>query len=142
MKNNPKYIAILAIFILALVASGILSFVSIEQACGGIQTSCYVVQSSQYETTFGIKNAHLGLFIFSLMAILTFLHIKNPSKYKKQMLTIGIIGGTLFALYFLYLQFSVLKALCRYCMIIDIGMLLQLGIIILWKEKKQIPTFE
>jgi uncharacterized membrane protein len=141
MKNNPKYIAILAIFILALVASAILSFVSIEQACGGIQTSCYAVQTSQYETTFGIKNAHLGLFIFSLMAILTFLHIKNPSKYKKQMLTIGIIGGTLFAIYFLYLQFSVLKALCRYCMIIDIGMLLQFGIIILWKEKKQIPTF-
>jgi hypothetical protein len=26
-------------------------------------------------------------------------------------------------------------------MVIDIGMLMNLGIIILWKEKKQIPTF-
>jgi uncharacterized membrane protein len=137
MKNKVKYLMILIILILAIICSGILTFISVEEACGGIGTTCYAVQTSQYETTFGIKNAHLGLFIFSLMAILTFLHIKNPSKYKKQMLTIGIIGGTLFALYFLYLQFSVLKALCRYCMIIDIGMLLQLGIIILWKEKRK-----
>lgn len=142
MKNNAKYKAILIIFILAIIASGILSFVSVEQACGGIQTTCYAVQTSQYETTFGIKNAYLGFFIFSIMAILTFLHIKTPSKNKKQIITLGIIAGTIFALYFLYLQFFVLNAMCKYCMVIDIGMLMNLGIIILWKEKQQIPTFD
>jgi uncharacterized membrane protein len=142
MKNSSKYITILAIFILAIIASGILSFVSVEQACGGIQTTCYAVQTSQYESTLGIKNAHAGLFIFSIMAILTFLHIKNPSKSKKQMITLGIIGGALFALYFLYIQFFVLDAICKYCMVIDIGMLMNLGIIMLWKEKKKIPTFD
>ncbi len=142
MKTKAKYITILVIFILAIIASGILSFVSVEQACGGIQTTCYAVQTSQYEQTFGIKNAYIGLFIFSLLAILTFMHIKSPSKYKKQILTLGIIGGTIFTLYFLYLQFFVLNAMCRYCMVIDIGMLMNLGIIILWKEKQQIPTFD
>jgi uncharacterized membrane protein len=141
MKNNAKYTAILIIFILAIIASGILSFVSVEQACGGVQTTCYAVQTSQYEQTFGIKNAHIGLFAFSIMAILTFLYIKNPSKYKKQMITLGIIGGTLFALYFIYIQFFILDALCKYCMVIDIGMLMNMGIVILWKEKQQIPTF-
>jgi uncharacterized membrane protein len=140
MKNSPKYTTILIIFILAIIASGILSFVSIEQACGGIQTTCYAVQTSQYESTFGIKNAHLGLFVFSLMAILTFLHIKNPSKYKKQIITLGIIGGALFALYFLYIQFFILNAMCKYCMVIDLGMILELGIIMFWREKKMIPV--
>ena len=141
MINRAKYTIILIIFLLAILASGILTFVSVEEACGGTQTTCYAVQTSQYETTFGIKNAHAGIFAFSIMAILTFLYIKKPSKYKKQMIALGIIGGALFALYFLYLQFFVIDALCRYCMVIDVGMLLNLGIIILWKEKKEIPTF-
>lgn len=135
MTNKTKYTTILIIFILVTIASGILSFVSIEQACGGIQTTCYAVQTSQYETTFGIKNAHAGLVIFSLMAVLTFLYLKKPSKNKKQIISLGIIGGSLFALYFLYLQFFVLNAICKYCMVIDIGMLINLGIITFWKDK-------
>ncbi len=141
MKNTAKYMTILVIFILAILASGILTFISVEQACGGIQTTCYAVQTSQYETTFGIKNAHIGLFTFSVMAILTFLHLKNPSKSKKKLLIIGIVGGTLFAIYFLYLQLFVIDAICKYCMVIDIGMLLNFGIIILWKEKSKVPIF-
>src|SRR4030042_364846 len=122
MRNNAKYITILIILILVTITSGILSFVSIEQACGGIQTTCYAVQTSQYESTFGIKNAHAGLVIFSLLAILTFMHIQRPSKMKKNIIVIGTIGGALFALYFLYLQFFALNAICKYCMVIDIGM--------------------
>ncbi|MGY4884658.1 MAG: vitamin K epoxide reductase family protein [Nanobdellota archaeon] len=141
MKNTAKYTTILVIFILAILASSILTFISVEQACGGIQTTCYAVQTSQYEATFGIKNAHIGLFAFSVMAILTFLHLKKPSKSKKKLLIIGIVGGTLFAIYFLYLQFFVIDAICKYCMVIDIGMLLNFGIIILWKEKSKVPTF-
>jgi uncharacterized membrane protein len=141
MKTEAKYITLLIIFLLAIIASAILTFISVEQACGGVQTTCYAVQTSQYETTFGIKNAHMGLFAFSIMAILIFMHLKKPSKYKKQMIIFGIIGGALFALYFLYLQFFVLSAICKYCMVIDMGMLINLGIIILWKEKKKIPTF-
>jgi uncharacterized membrane protein len=135
MKNNMKYLIILAIFILSILASGILTFVSVEEACGGVQTTCYAVQTSQYETTFGIKNAHIGLLTFSVMALLVFLHIKNPSKNKKQLILIGTIGATIFAIYFLYLQFFVLNALCKYCMVIDIGMLVNLGVILFWKEK-------
>jgi uncharacterized membrane protein len=135
MKNSSKYITILIVFILVTIASGILSFVSIEQACGGIETNCYAVQTSQYETTFGIKNAHAGLVIFSIMIMLTLFYIKKPSKNKKNIINLGIIAGSLFALYFLYIQFFVIDAICKYCMIIDIGMLINLGIIIFWGEK-------
>ncbi len=135
MKNKAKYIILLTIFIIAFICSGILTFVSVEEACGGIQTTCYAVQTSQYETTFGIKNAHMGLVAFSIMAILIFLHLKQPTKNKKQIIKIGIILGSIFALYFLYIQFFVIDALCKYCMIIDVGMLINLGIIAFWKEK-------
>jgi len=135
MKNKSKYLTILLIFVLVTLASGILSFISLEQACGGTENSCYAVQTSQYESTFGIKNAHAGLVIFSIMAFLTFLYIKKPSKNKKTIIVLGIIAGSLFAIYFLYLQFFVLIAICKYCMVIDIGMLINLGIITFWKEK-------
>ncbi len=135
MENKTKYTTILIIFILTIIASGILSFVSVEQACGGTQNSCYEVQTSKYETTFGIKNAYVGLIAFPILAILTFMHLKNPTKFKKQIITLGLSIGTLFALYFIYLQLFVLKALCKYCIVVDLGMIIGLGIIILWKEK-------
>lgn len=135
MTNKAKYIIILTIFLIAFICSGILTFVSIEEACGGIETTCYAVQTSQYETTFGIKNAHIGLIAFSTIGILVFLHIKQPTKHKKNVMIAGIIGGAIFALYFLYLQFFVLDALCKYCMVIDIGMILNLGIITLWRDR-------
>jgi len=140
--SKAKYKFILAILLVATIASGILSFVSVEQACGGIETTCYAVQTSQYESTFGVKNAPMGLVIFSLLGILTFLHIKNPTKYKKQIITLGIFVGAIFAIYFLYIQLFILNAICKYCMVVDIGMLLNLGVIILWKEKRPIPTFD
>jgi uncharacterized membrane protein len=138
--KKTKYILLIAIFIFSFVASAVLSFVPAEQACGGTQTTCYVVQTSEYEKTLGINNSYFGLIAFPILLILAFSHIKDPKKYKKQMIILGIIGGALFAIYFLYLQFFVIKALCRYCMIVDIGALLSFSIITLWKEKRPIPT--
>jgi uncharacterized membrane protein len=142
MKKEKKYIVILVIFILAILASGILSFVSIEQACGGTQTGCYAVNTSQYEKTLGIKNGYIGLVVFSILAIITSLHIRNPSKSKKRIIITGIILGTLFALYFLYIQFFVLKAICKYCMVIDLGMLINLGIIMFWKDTEDLNSLK
>ena len=131
-----KYIILLIIILLSLISSAILSFVPAEQACVGIQTSCYAIQNSGYEQTLGINNSYFGLIAFSLLSILIFLHIKKPSKHRKKLIILGIIFGSLFAIYFLYLQFFVIQSLCKYCMVIDIGMLLSLGIITFWKEKK------
>jgi uncharacterized membrane protein len=138
--KKTKYLLLIAIFFISFVASAVLSFVPAEQACGGIQTTCYVVQTSEYEKTLGINNSYFGLIVFPILLILTFSHIRNPKKYKKQIIFLGIMGGALFAIYFLYLQFFVIKALCRYCMVVDVGALLSLGIISLWKEKKLIQT--
>lgn len=130
-----KYKTIMFLLSLALMASIILTFVPIEQACGIKTNGCYEVQTSKYEEVFGIKNAHFGLVAFGALLIVTFLHKKRPTKRKKQFITLGLILGSIVALYFLYLQFFVLNAICRYCMVTDIGILLALFTMLFIKDK-------
>ena len=135
MKKSPKYIVLLALFLLSFLASAILSFIPLEQACGGVQTTCYAVQTSDYETFWGIKNAYLGLLAFGIIAILTVFQIETPKKPTKRIILAGVIFASIIALYFLYIQFFILDALCKYCMVIDTASLLALGIVIFWREK-------
>jgi len=138
MKNKAKYLIIIILMITATVASLILSIVPLEQACGGNltdPTGCTIVQTSEYESTMGIKNAHLGLLAFPLLALFTFLEMKRPKKYQKIIINTGISIASLIAIYFLYLQFVILKAICQYCMVVDFAVLLSLLLIIFWDEK-------
>ena len=127
--------------IIATIASVVLSFIPLDQACGNgtLSDSCLIVQTSEYETTFGMKNAHMGLIAFPILAILTILEIKRPRKYQKKVITTGMILGSLFALYFLYIQFFVLNAICKYCLVTDIAILLSLGLIISWDKNLFYP---
>jgi uncharacterized membrane protein len=137
-KNTPsllmKYKTILLLISLALISSIILTFVPIEQACGLETSGCYQVQTSQYEEIMGMKTAHLGLVAFSILFIITFLHSKKPTKQTKKLIQTGLILGSLMAIYFLYLQFFVLKAICKYCMVTDLGVLLALVIMFFMKD--------
>ena len=123
MKSKTKYTIILILMLLATAASIVLTFVPLEKACGASQ-SCTIVQTSQYEATFGIKNAHMGLIAFPILAILTIFEIKNtgknPNKYRKRLISLGLILGSAFAIYFLYIQIFILQALCKYCLVVDI----------------------
>lgn len=133
--SKAKYIVLIAIFFLSFVASAILSFIPPEQACGGIQTTCYAVQTSEYEKTLGINNSYFGLIAFPLLLIFALSHIKSPKKYKKQIIATGIVFGSIFSIYFIYIQFFAIKALCKYCMVVDVGALLSLIIIFAWREE-------
>jgi len=130
-----KYNILLLLFAIIIVVSGILTFVPIEKACKSTLDNCITVHTSKYEYTFGIKNSHLGLGAFLIMFILTFSHIKNPKKLKKNLIATGLIIGTLFALYFLYVQVIILKATCLYCLIADFTTILSLIIFTLIKDK-------
>ena len=133
--SKLKYKILLGLFTIAFIASAILAFVSLEQACGGVQTTCYVVQTSQYETTLGIKNAYAGLVAFLLIGFLAFLQIKNPNKERKDLITGGVVFASIVAIYLLYIQFFALNAVCKYCMVIDSATLISLGIVLFWKEE-------
>lgn len=133
--SKTKYKLLLGLFAICFIASAILAFVPLEQACGGIQTTCYAVQTSQYESTLGIKNAYSGLFLFLLIGILTAMQIKESNKERKDIIKYGVFLASLIAIYFLYIQFFILDALCKYCMVIDSATLISLGIVLFWKEK-------
>jgi uncharacterized membrane protein len=126
---------ILGIFLICFLASTILSFIPAEEACGGTQTGCYAVNNSGYEETIGIKNSYLGLITFGTLIILTISQMKKPRKYKKKLMLLGIMGGSLFSIYYLYLQTFVIKAFCKYCLVIDLGILLSFLLIFLWRKK-------
>jgi uncharacterized membrane protein len=130
-----KHPILLLIFIICFIASAILAFIPPEEACGGTQTSCYVVSQSGYEETIGINNSYLGLIAFGLLSILTLSNIKEPKKYKHKLIIFGIIAGSIFAIYYLYLQIFIIKALCKYCIVIDSGILLSLILLFAWKKK-------
>ena len=131
-----KYPVLLALAVLSLISSILLSLPSSssgECLLGGM--SCNIVHSSEYNYTFGISNSYYGIVIFFVLGILIYLQIRKPEKIKKNLISLAIIFGSLFALYFLYIQHFVLNAYCDYCLIIDFSMLVSLGIIIAnWKK--------
>ena len=135
MKYKQKYVILLIIFILCFIASAILSFIPPEEACGGSETGCYIISQSEYAETIGVKNCYFGLIAFSILIILNIIYLKKPKKYKKQLILIGLIIGSVFAIYFIYLQFIVIQACCQFCMVVDIGTLLGLATALFWKEK-------
>ncbi len=137
-NQKTKYKIILGLMILAVAASAILSFIPLEEACdiGGSGDSCVIIQTSDYEETFGIKNAHIGLIAFPILAILTIFELRRPRKYQKKMIHFGMLIGSMFAIYFLYIQFFILKAMCKYCMVVDLAVIASFFLIISWEKKK------
>ena len=136
MKQKTKYTIILIIFIISLISSGVLSFVPVEQACGpNSSEGCGKVQNSMYAKTLGIKNSHYGVAAFLFLSIYGILQLKKPSKEKEEMIKLGIIISSIIATYFIILQLFVIKEICKYCMVVDIGALINLGLIFFSKEK-------
>lgn len=126
-----KYKTILIIFIVALISS---TLFSLNTPCNA-QNTCEKTKTSQYSLFSKVNNGYLGMAIFLFMALITFSHIKNPKKFKKTIIHTGIIIGSVIALYFIYLQQFVLKSYCKYCIVIDIGVLISLIIAIsTWKK--------
>jgi uncharacterized membrane protein len=121
-----KYKILLLLFAIIIIVSSILSFVPIDKACKQKQGSCEIVNTSQYESTFGIKNSHLGLTAFLILFILTASQIKKPTKTKKQLIGMGLILGSAYAIYFMIIQFFVLHATCFYCLTADIATIISL----------------
>ncbi len=123
MVKHLKYKLILIIFLLALISSLLLAFVPLHFICTPLE-GCNAVQTSIYSKTLGVSNNYYGIVIFLVMLLLTLSYIKNPNKNVKFLIYAGVFSGTLIALYFFYLQQFVIHAYCKYCLVIDIGMVI------------------
>ncbi len=133
--KNLRYKIILVFFALSLISSAMLAFLPLPAICNPTE-GCNAVQTSPYSKTFGIDNSYFGVIIFSAMTFLILWQIIKPEKRKEFAIKWGVILGTLVAIYFLFLQEFVIHAYCKYCLIVDIGMLISFTVInIPWKNK-------
>jgi len=125
MNKKTNFVLIVSLTALALICSIILFVVPTEAACsvGVGESSCLIVQTSQYETTFGINNALIGIVAFAVLLTLFVLEHFQNRKWQKKLIVLGLIVGAIYAIYFLVIQFFVLKAICKYCIVVDISTL-------------------
>ncbi len=129
-----KYQALSFLFAVGLVISLIISLTPTPVICRPSE-GCDTVLSSVYASTFGIKNSYFGLIGFTILLLSSYSHIKNNHHRKKQIIHSGVIIGSAMALYFIYLQITVLKAFCKYCLVVDLSLLIALAIILLYWKK-------
>ncbi|MDB4992533.1 MAG: vitamin epoxide reductase [Parcubacteria group bacterium] len=86
-------------------------------SCGiGSLTGCNVVAQSAYSHFFGIPLGVYGLVFYALVFVLSALATTiNVRRLMQTLFGLGIVG-LLFSIYFAYLQFFVIDAVCIYCM--------------------------
>lgn len=117
-------IVFLIVFIIGLFFS-VLITTSLTEVCDPGK-GCDVVNHSKYGSVFGIKNSTYGIYIFSFFILLTLYQLVRPTRLTMQVLNLGIVLGSLVAIYFIYLQAFVLNAWCKYCLVIDIALIIGL----------------
>ncbi len=124
-----KYKLLFIIFGVCLVASLILALTPTPLICS---KGCDLVQTSKYAYTFGIKNSWFGVIIFASLIMMVIYYKAEKKPKLKHTIHTGLIIGSLVSIYFLYLQAYVLKSWCKYCLVVDIGLLIAMSIAI-WK---------
>ena len=122
MKTNT----IISILILAMLALSAYSYYEDLHDTGIciVGEGCSEVRHSEY-STLPIINMKLSLFgILSSTILFIILIIKNKYSFLKKAFPILIYIGALLAIYFLYTQFFIIKALCSTCISIDAMMII------------------
>ena len=129
MIKNIKYKILLVLFVISLASSMALSIVPEQELCS-IQSGCEVVHYSPYNYTFGIQNSYYGVVIFFFLSAFTLFYLIKPSMGKKAFINLAIIIGFVISLYFMYVQVFLLKAFCKYCLVVDLSVIISLILII------------
>ncbi|MGE5298265.1 MAG: vitamin K epoxide reductase family protein [Acidobacteriaceae bacterium] len=76
---------------------------------------CTKVQFSNYSRTFGIPNPFAGLAMFILLFVFMLLYVNGLFAFWP--VTVVVLIGFLFSMYFTYIQGFVLKAYCTWCVL-------------------------
>lgn len=76
---------------------------------------CHKVQMSSYSRMFGIPNAFMGFAMYAGILVFSLLYASDVTPFWP--VTVLILMGFLFSMYFSYIQASVLKAWCTWCVL-------------------------
>ena len=109
-----------------------LKFTGMVAACSDIG-DCEAVNNSKYAEIGGIPLALLGL--LGYLAILAFLVLETRFPSWRDGLHLGVFGftlaGTIYSVYLTYIEIFVLQAICPYCVVSAVVMLLLFAISII-----------
>jgi uncharacterized membrane protein len=126
--NRKNYLFSVILAVLGLLDAIYLSWIKLSNSyvsCGPIG-DCKSVQSSPYAEIGGIPIAILG--VIGFLFIIIFLFIENrASKYSDAALYLVFslsLAGTLYSGYLTYLEIAVIHAICPYCVVSAIALML------------------
>jgi uncharacterized membrane protein len=91
---------------------------------------CNEVAQSPYSKVFGIPLADFGLAFYSILLVLTVLYSRKDGEGLTNSLKAISIIGALLSIYFVFVQFFVIKALCVYCLVSALVSWIFLGIVL------------
>ncbi len=96
-----------------------------EISCAG---GCDEVNSSIYAEIFGIPVAVLGVFAYIIILIILLLKNKNDfwNEYSTIIVFIFSLIGVIYSIYLTYLELFVIHAICPYCVVSAVVLLLLL----------------
>jgi uncharacterized membrane protein len=86
---------------------------------------CWTVNTSKYSQIYGIPIAILGTLAFLTLLVLSFLDGRNPfwKSYSNYFIFGVTLIGTLYSAYLTYLEIEIIRAICPFCILSAISML-------------------
>ena len=134
-QSEPLWFASVLLALTGAVDSAYLAFLKFTgtvAACSDIG-DCEAVNNSKYAEIGGIPLALLGL--LGYLAILAFLILETRFPSWRDGLHLGVFGfnlaGTIYSVYLTYIEIFILQAICPYCVVSAVVMLLLFAISII-----------
>ncbi|XKT75157.1 MAG: vitamin K epoxide reductase family protein [Patescibacteria group bacterium UBA2103] len=118
------------------------SHVSGEPLNCSILNGCNAVAASPYSIVLGVPLASWGVLFYFGMFVLAATMLMVRVRMLSQLFTLGASIGFLASLYFVYLQFFVIGAVCMYCMLSAIlATLLIIVALLIIRIPKEAPRY-
>ncbi|MBI2055121.1 MAG: vitamin K epoxide reductase family protein [Candidatus Sungbacteria bacterium] len=146
-KLSPAVLKRLAVIFLILGSLGFLDalYLSVSYISGVppscfITSSCDVVTTSEYAAIWGIPVAMLGVFYYFTVSLLALLTLDTKNEKFLSGLSWFTLLGFLASLWFVYVQFFILKALCIYCLLSALisTLLFILGVYVIYLFRRKV----
>jgi len=114
-RENLDYLIIFLIVVEVLMSAYLIYDAITDKGICGLE-GCDIVKNSIYSQIFGVKLVYFALPAFLLLLGFFFLN--------KKIYIVGVTIGFVFALYLVFLQIFVIRAICTNCVIVDSTMIL------------------
>lgn len=96
---------------------------------------CDEVLNSEYAVMFGLPVSLWGMVYYAAILFLAIFSFLEKSRRALDLAAIIVLAGFLFSVYFLFIQFFVLKAICFYCLV-SASVTFLLGISLLFATRR------